>query len=59
MVDLMGMNLSGKAKTSEMLTVICGIKNIHFLAPRLLVLSRVDSHQSFLVLVQQSVLGVI
>ena len=43
---------------SPTVTVICGIKNIHFLAPRFLVLLRVDSHQMFLVLVQQSVLGV-
>ena len=58
MVHLMGINLSGKAKTSDMVTVICGIKNIHFLAPRFLVLLHVDSHQRFLVLVHQSVLGV-
>ena len=31
------MNLYGKAKTSEMVTVICGIKNIQFLPPRFLV----------------------
>ena len=48
----------GKSKTSNMVTVICGIKNIHFLSPRFLVLLHVESHQRFLVLVQQSVLGV-
>ena len=52
------MNLYENAKTSVMATVICGIKNIHFLATRLLVLLHVESHQRFLVLVQQSVLGV-
>ena len=31
------MNLYGKANTSEMVTVICGFKNIHFLAPRFLI----------------------
>ena len=31
------MNLYGKSKTSKMVTVICGIKNIHFLASRFLV----------------------
>ena len=41
MVHLMGMNLYEKAKTSEMVTVICIITNIHFLAPRLLVLLNV------------------
>ena len=39
-------------------TSICGIKNIHFLSPRFLVLLHVESHQRFLVLVQKSVLGV-
>ena len=29
----MGMNLYEKSKTSEMVTVIFGIKNIHFLSP--------------------------
>ena len=58
MVHLMGINLSGKAKTSDMVTVICGIKNIHFLAPRFLVLFHVESHQRLLVLVQQSLLEV-
>ena len=38
--------------------VICGIKNIHFLSPRLLVSFHVYSHQRFLVLVQQSILVV-
>ena len=33
-------------------------QKIHFLVPRLLVLLHVESHQRFLVLVQQSVLGV-
>ena len=42
----------------EMVTVIFGIKNIHFLVPRLLVLLHVESHQRLLMLVQQSVLGV-
>ena len=51
------MNLYVKSKTSVMATVICGIKNIHFLLPRFLVLLHVESHQSLLVLVQQSVLG--
>ena len=37
MVYMMGMNLYGKANTSEMVTVICGIQNILFLAPRFLV----------------------
>ena len=37
MVRSMVVDLSGKAKTSDMVTVICGIKNIHFLAPWLLV----------------------
>ena len=55
----MVMNLSEKLKTSEMGTVICGIKHINFLAPRLLVLLHVDSHQRLLVLVQQRVLGVV
>ena len=36
MVHLMGINLYGKAKTSEMVTVICGIKNVHFLATNFL-----------------------
>ena len=53
----MVINLYGKAKTSEMVTVVCGIKNIHFLAPRFLVLLLVESHQRFLELVQQSVFG--
>ena len=47
-----------KSKTSEMVTVICGIKNIHFLSPRFSVLLHVESHQRFLLLVQQSVHGV-
>ena len=51
-------NLFGKAKTLVMATVICGIKNIHSLSPRFLVLLNVESHQRFLVLLQQSVLGV-
>ena len=34
-------------------------KSIHFLAPRLLVLLHLESHKMFLLLVQQSVLGVI
>ena len=55
---MMLMNLYGKAKTIVMATSICGIKNIHFLSPRLLVLLHVESHQRFLVLVQQIVLGV-
>ena len=38
------MNLYGKVKTSEMVTVIFGIKNIHFLAPRFLVLVHEESH---------------
>ena len=59
MVHLMGINLYGKSKTLEMVTVICGIKNIHFLAPRFLVLFHVESHKRFLVLVQQNVTGVI
>ena len=50
--------LYGKAETSKLVTIICGIKNIHFLAPRFLVLSHVESHQGFLVLVQQMFLGV-
>ena len=33
----MEMNLYGNSKTSEMVTVIYSIKNIHFLAPRFLV----------------------
>ena len=37
LVHLMVMNLCEKTITSEMVTVICGIKNIHFLSPRLLV----------------------
>ena len=53
-VPLMVMNLYEKVKTSQTVTVICGIKNIHLLAPRLLVLLNVESHQRFLVLVQQS-----
>ena len=57
-VHMMLMNLYGKAKTLVMEKVICGIKNIHFLSPRLLVLLHVESYQRFLVLVQQSVLGV-
>ena len=51
-------NLYGKAKTLVMATDIFGIKNIHFLLPRFLVLLHVESHQRFLVLVHQSVLGV-
>ena len=47
MVHLMRMNLYGKVKASDMVTVICGIKNIHFLVPRLLVFLHVYSHQSF------------
>ena len=31
-----GENVYVKAKTSKMVTVICGIKNIHLLAPRFL-----------------------
>ena len=58
MVILMAMNLSGKAKTRDMVTVICGIKNVHFFAPRFLVFKNVESHQRLLVLVQQIVLGV-
>ena len=58
LVHLMLMNLYGKSKTLVMATVICGIKNIHFLSPRFLVLLHVESHQRFLVLVQQSVHGV-
>ena len=53
MVHLTGVNLYGKSKTSEMVTVICGIKNIHLLAPMFLVLLHVDSHQRFLELFQQ------
>ena len=34
LVHMMLMNLYGKAKTLVMATVICGIKNIHFLSPR-------------------------
>ena len=58
MVHLMGMNLYIKANTSVMVAVICGIKNIHFLAPRLLVLLHVESSQRFLLLAQQRILGV-
>ena len=58
MVRLVLMNLYGKADKSDMVTVICGIKNIHFFAPRFLVLLHVESHQRILVLVQQRVLGV-
>ena len=47
-VHLMRMNLYGKLKTSNMVTVICGIKNIYFLAQRFLVLMHVESHQRFL-----------
>ena len=42
----------GKAKKLVMATVICGIKNIHFLSPMFLVLLHVESHKRFLVLVQ-------
>ena len=59
MVHLMGINVYGKSKTSYMVTVLCGIKNINFLAPKFLVLLHVESHQRFLVLVQQSVIGVV
>ena len=47
-------------KTKDMSdeTFICGIKNIHFLSPRFLVLLHVESHQRYLVLVQQRFLGV-
>ena len=58
LVHMMLMNLYGKSKTLVMATVICGIKNIHFLSPRILVLLHVESNQRFLVLAQQSVLGV-
>ena len=51
-------NLYGKETTSKMATVICGIENIHLLASRFLVLLHVESNQRFLVLVQQSVIGV-
>ena len=36
MVHLTGTNLYGKAKTSEMVTEMRDIKNIHFLAPNFL-----------------------
>ena len=58
LVHLMLMNLYGKSKKSEMVTVICVIKNIHFLAPRFLVLLHIESHQRFIELVQQSVIEV-
>ena len=58
LVNLMLKNLYGKENTSEMVTVICSIKNSHFLAPRFLVLLHADSHQRIFVLVHQSVLGV-
>ena len=58
MVHFMVMNLFGKAKTSEMVTVICGIKNIHFLVLMFLVFNNVESYKRFLLLVQQIVLGV-
>ena len=58
MVTLMGMNLYGKSKTSEMVKVMCGIKNIHFFVPEFLVLLHVESHKRLLELVQQRVLGV-
>ena len=41
---MMLMNLYVKAKTSEMVTVICGINNIYVLSPRFLVFLHVESH---------------
>ena len=41
MVNLIRIDLYRKAKTSEMVTVIYGIKHIHFLAPRFLFLLHV------------------
>ena len=41
LVHLMLIKLYGKAKTSKMVTVICGIKTIHFLSPIFLVLLHV------------------
>ena len=58
LVHLMQMNLYVKKKTSDMEIAIYGIKNIHLLVPRFLVLLHVDSHQRFLELLQQGVLGV-
>ena len=55
---MMLMDLYGKAKTLVMATVICGIKIFHFLSPRFLGFFHVESHQKFLVLLKQSVLGV-
>ena len=45
---MMQMNLYEKAKTLLMAIVICGIKNIHFLSPKLLDLLHVESHQKVL-----------
>ena len=56
-VHLMEMNLSGKARTLEMVIAICGIINIYFLSTRFLVLYHVELHEMFLVLVQLRVLG--
>ena len=57
MVNLMGISLYVIENTPDMVTVICGIQNIHFLVPNFLVLFNVESHKRFLILVQQSVLG--
>ena len=56
MIHLMGMNLYEKTKASHMVTVLCGIKIIHFLVPRFLALWHVELHKMFLVLVQQIIL---
>ena len=53
MVHFMGINLYVKAKTSDMVIVVFGIKHIHLPAPRLLVLLHVESHQRFLELLHQ------
>ena len=58
MVPLMAINLSGKENTPVMIIFIFGIRSIHFLEPRFLVLQHVDLHKTFLVLVQMIVLGV-
>ena len=47
-VDLMVMNLSGKAKKIEMVIFTCSIKNIHFLSPMFLVLQHVDLHKKII-----------
>ena len=59
MIHFIGINLNEKTKTSEMVTIFCGVKNIHFHVPRFLVLYDVESHQRFLLLVDHSVLGVL